>query len=111
MAVETIGLEEMEAHAEEAARLLRSLGNPHRLLVLCMLSAGEMSVGALNEALSLSQSALSQHLAVLREEGLVTTRREGQTIYYSMPEGPALEVLAVLNGIFCGQPKQSGGKS
>lgn len=110
MAAEAITLNEMEAHAEEAARLLRSLGNPHRLLVLCMLSAGEMSVGALNDALALSQSALSQHLAVLREEGLVSTRREGQTIFYSMPEGPALQVLSVLNGIFCEQPRNSRGK-
>lgn len=95
-------LEQMAAHAEEAARLLRSLGNPHRLLVLCLLTTGEMSVGALNESLPLSQSALSQHLAVLREEGLVSTRREGQTIYYSVPEGPALQVLEVLHGIYCG---------
>lgn len=94
----------MEAHAEEAARLLRSLGNPHRLLVLCMLSGGEMSVGGLNESLPLSQSALSQHLAVLREEGLVSTRREGQTIYYSVPEGPALKILEVLHGAYCVPP-------
>lgn len=91
----------MEAHAEEAARMLRSLGNPHRLLVLCMLAGGEMSVGALNESLPLSQSALSQHLAVLREEGLVLTRREGQTIYYSVPEGPAMKILDVLYGAYC----------
>ena len=91
----------MEDHAGEAARLLRSLGNPHRLLVLCMLSGGEMSVGALNESLPLSQSALSQHLAVLREEGLVGTRREGQTIYYSVPDGPALRILEVLHGTYC----------
>lgn len=91
----------MEAHAEEAARLLRSLGNPHRLMMLCMLSVNEMSVGALNEALPLSQSALSQHLAVLREEGLVATRREGQTIHYTVPDGPALRVLEVLYRLYC----------
>lgn len=91
----------MEAHAGDAARLLRSLGNPHRLLVLCMLSAGELSVGALNESLPLSQSALSQHLAVLREEGLVSTRRDGQTIYYSVPAGPALAILEVLHATYC----------
>lgn len=100
----------MEAHAEEAARLLRSLGNPNRLLVLCLLTSGEMSVGELNEALPLSQSALSQHLAVLREEGLVTTRREGQTIFYSVPPGPALDVLAVLHGIYCGPETGQRGK-
>lgn len=108
--VEAPGLEAMEAHAEEAARLLRSLGNPHRLLVLCMLTSGEMSVGALNEALPLSQSALSQHLAVLREEGLVKTRREGQVIFYSVPEGPALAVLGVLHGIYCGPDIEQRGK-
>ncbi|MDP2226265.1 MAG: metalloregulator ArsR/SmtB family transcription factor [Moraxellaceae bacterium] len=100
----------MEAHAEEAARLLRSLGNANRLMVLCLLTGGELSVGAINEALPLSQSALSQHLAVLREEGLVSTRREGQTIYYSVPPGPALEVLAVLHGIYCGPQTSPGGK-
>ncbi len=104
------GLAAMEAHAEEAARLLRSLGNPNRLLVLCLLTAGEMSVGELNEALPLSQSALSQHLAVLREEGLVATRREGQTIFYRVPPGPALDVLAVLHGIYCGPETGRRGK-
>lgn len=99
---DVMDLSRMEQHAEEAARLLRSLGNAHRLMVLCLLSSGEMSVGALNAALPLSQSALSQHLAVLREEGLVLTRREGQTIFYRVPPGPALEVLAVLHGVYCG---------
>lgn len=100
----------MEAHAEEAARLLRSLGNPNRLLVLCLLTAGEMSVSELNAALPLSQSALSQHLAVLREEGLVATRREAQTIFYRVPPGPALEVLALLHGIYCGPETGKRGK-
>lgn len=94
----------MAAHAEEAARLLRSLGNPHRLMVLCLLGNGELSVGALNAGLPLSQSALSQHLAVLRDEGLVATRREGQSIYYSVPPGPALEVLQVLHRVYCAAP-------
>jgi ArsR family transcriptional regulator, virulence genes transcriptional regulator len=100
----------MEAHAEEAARLLRSLANPNRLLVLCLLTAGEMSVSELNAALPLSQSALSQHLAVLREEGLVATRRDAQTIFYRVPAGPALEVLALLHGIYCGPESGKRGK-
>lgn len=91
----------MEGHAEAAARLLRSLANPHRLMVLCALSAGEMSVGELNAVVPLSQSALSQHLAVLREESLVSTRREGQTVYYSVPDSPALQILEVLHGAYC----------
>ncbi|MCC2639012.1 MAG: ArsR family transcriptional regulator [Moraxellaceae bacterium] len=97
----------MEGHAEDAARLLRSLGNPHRLMVLCALSSGERSVGELNGIVPLSQSALSQHLAVLREENLVGTRREGQTVYYSVPDGPALRILEVLYGAFCAAPGKS----
>ena len=68
----------MRRHAGSAAGLMRSLANPHRLMVLCALSEGEMSVGGLNRRVPLSQSALSQHLAVLRKEGLVRTRREAQ---------------------------------
>lgn len=94
----------MAQHADEAARLLRSLANPHRLMVLCLLGEGELSVGALNDSLPLSQSALSQHLAVLRDEGLVATRREGQTIYYSVPAGPALQILQVLHSVYCAAP-------
>lgn len=92
----------MSRHAESAAELLRALANPHRLLVLCMLGDGEMSVGALNERIPLSQSALSQHLAVLREDGLVETRRAAQTVYYRVASGPALDVIRVLYGHFCG---------
>lgn len=95
----------MAQHADEAARLLRSLANPHRLMVLCLLGEGELSVGALNDSLPLSQSALSQHLAVLRDEGLVATRREGQTIYYSVPAGPALQILQVLHSVYCTAPE------
>jgi DNA-binding transcriptional ArsR family regulator len=98
----------MEGHAEEAARLLRSLGNPHRLMVLCALCAGEMSVGELNAVVPLSQSALSQHLAVLREERLVNTRRDGQTVFYSVPDSPALRILEVLHGTFCAAPAKKG---
>jgi DNA-binding transcriptional ArsR family regulator len=91
----------MAAHAEDAARLLRSLANTHRLMILCLLGEGEQSVGTLNGMLPLSQSALSQHLAVLRDEGLVATRREGQSIYYSVPPGPAQEILQVLHRFYC----------
>lgn len=94
-------LADMEAHADEATRLLRSLANPHRLMLLCALTEGELSVGALNERVPLSQSALSQHLAVLREEGLVSTRRESQTIYYRVSDGPALKILDVLYTAYC----------
>ncbi len=93
--------DEMGRHAESAANLLKALANPHRLQILCVLGEGEFSVGALNERIPLSQSALSQHLAVLRADGLVSTRRESQTIFYRVMPGPALDVIRVLHGHFC----------
>jgi DNA-binding transcriptional ArsR family regulator len=94
-------IEEMHAHAGDAAQLLKTLGNEQRLLVLCNLVGGPLSVGELNERVELSQSALSQHLALLREAGLVETRREAQTIYYTLPPGPVTRVMAVLQDIYC----------
>jgi ArsR family transcriptional regulator, virulence genes transcriptional regulator len=91
----------MAAHAESAANLLRAMANPHRLQVLCVLGERELSVGELNERIPLSQSALSQHLAVLRDDGLVATRRESQTIHYRVQPGPALDVIRVLHDHFC----------
>lgn len=93
--------EAMRAHAADAARLLKALGNEKRLLLLCLLVEAERSVGELNARLDLSQSALSQHLAVLRADGLVTTRRDAQTIYYSLAEGPAQRILDTLYSIYC----------
>jgi len=92
---------EMHEHAGDAAQLLKALGNEQRLLVLCNLLAGPLSVGELNERVELSQSALSQHLALLREAGFVETRRDAQTIYYSLPPGPVTQVMAVLQDIYC----------
>ena len=92
---------EMHAHAGDAAQLLKTLGNEQRLLVLCNLLERPMTVGELNARMDLSQSALSQHLALLREAGLVETRREAQTIYYSLPPGPVTRVMAVLQDIYC----------
>ena len=93
--------EAIGVHASEAARVLKALANEKRLLLLCQLVEGERSVGELNAGIDLSQSALSQHLAVLREEGLVNTRREAQTIYYALAEGPAERILQTLHGIYC----------
>ena len=98
-------LDEMERHAGDAERLMRVLANRHRLMVLCALVGNEMSVGELNARVPLSQSALSQHLALMRTEGLVDTRRDGQTIYYRVADGPALQILNVLHGIFCSAPQ------
>ena len=91
----------MRAHAGEAARLLKALAHDQRLLVLCLLAEGELSVGEINRRVALSQSALSQHLARLRADGLVTTRREAQTIRYALADGPARAVVAALHGAYC----------
>ncbi|HSN72740.1 MAG TPA: metalloregulator ArsR/SmtB family transcription factor [Steroidobacteraceae bacterium] len=96
-----ISPDEMKEHAAEAAQLLKALGNEQRLQILCNLLEAPLSVGELNERIDLSQSALSQHLAVLREAGLVATRRDAQTIVYSLPEGPVTKVMAVLQQIYC----------
>ena len=91
----------VQEHAGEAAALLKALANDQRLLVLCALLDGPLSVGEINERVELSQSALSQHLAVLRTARIVTTRRESQTIYYALADGPALKVMEVLYEAFC----------
>lgn len=94
-------LEQMHEHAGEAADLLKALGNEQRLLILCNLLEQPLSVGELNQRVKLSQSALSQHLALLREAGLVHTRREAQSIYYSLPAGPVTRVMALLQELYC----------
>ena len=94
-------LAELQPRAEEAASLLRLLGNPHRLLILCALVEGELSVGQLQARLPLSQSALSQHLARLREAGVVLTRRAAQQIFYALPPGPVTAVMATLHRVYC----------
>ena len=91
----------MQEHVGDAAPLLKALGNDPRLLILCNLLEGPLSVGELNQRLDLSQSALSQHLALLRASGLVSTRREAQTIHYSLPDGPVVRVMALLQDIYC----------
>ena len=92
----------MQEGAAQAAALLRAVGNEHRLLVLCLLLAHEeMTVGALLEQVTLSQSALSQHLARLREAGVVLTRRAAQQIFYALPPGPVTAVMATLHRVYC----------
>ena len=95
-------MEQLQASAAQAAQLLRTMGNEHRLLVLChLIGEGEMSVSALLDRVPLSQSALSQHLAKMREEGLVTFRRESQTLYYRVANPDVARVLLTLKEIFC----------
>lgn len=92
---------ELQPLAREASGLLKTLGNEHRLLILCTLLEGERSVGDLVETVGLSQSALSQHLARLRRDGLVRTRRSSQTIYYRVAGAEAPAVLATLHSLYC----------
>ena len=95
-------VEQMSGHAEDAASLMKALGNESRLMILCLLADGERSVSDINEVVRLSQSALSQQLARLRGKGLVNTRRESQAIFYSLAEGPADQVIRLLHDIYCG---------
>ncbi len=102
---------QFEGRAAEAAKLLKAIGNEHRLLILChLMAAGELTVGALVAEVGLSQSALSQHLAKLREEGLVDYRREAQTLFYRVADPRAARLIALLRDIYCpdlraGDPK------
>lgn len=94
-------IEMMKQNAAAAAKLMRVLGNDSRLLILCYLDGKELSVSELNRCLDLSQSALSQHLAVLRRDGLVRTRRESQTIFYSLNGTTAITIIRTLHDLFC----------
>ncbi|MDE2306470.1 MAG: winged helix-turn-helix transcriptional regulator [Gammaproteobacteria bacterium] len=95
------GIAEVRSHAAGAAALLKALASEQRLAVLCALLDGPRSVGEINAAVPLSQSALSQHLAVLREAGVVTTEKKSQTVHYALAAGPALEIMGVLYRTFC----------
>jgi ArsR family transcriptional regulator, virulence genes transcriptional regulator len=92
---------DMQIHARAAANLLKAMANEHRLMIMCTLMDGELCVGELNERVPLSQSALSQHLASLREAGLVSTRKESQTVFYKVNGTEASKIIAVLQSIYC----------
>ena len=97
-----VDIQTFEAKAAEATKMLKLLANEHRLLVLCRLVAErEMTVGDIAGTVGLSQSALSQHLAKMRDDGLVATRRDGQTIYYRLADKNVARVLTLLKNIFC----------
>ena len=96
---------ELQDKAVDAANLLKSMSNESRLLILCNLAEGEKSVGELQDLVELSQSALSQHLAVLRRDGLVTTRRSAQSIFYSLASEPAKALMSTLYAYFCAREK------
>jgi DNA-binding transcriptional ArsR family regulator len=93
--------QKLEENAELAAKLLKSMSHPSRLMVLCHLMGEECSVSTLNQVIPLSQSALSQHLASLRQADLVDTRRESQVIYYRLKNRAVLEILRALYQIYC----------
>ena len=96
-----LDLESMQAGARQACRFMKVLANPDRLMILCQLTSGEMCVGDLESTLGITQPTLSQQLTVLREEGLVATRRQGKNVFYRVTSREALALLQVLHGEFC----------
>lgn len=100
-----MNLEELQNNAQRASALLKAMSNQHRLLILCQLVHGERSVGEMERTIGLSQSALSQHLARLRRDRLVKTRRQAQTIFYSLAGEEAGAVIETLYGLYCLPPE------
>lgn len=98
-------MQELMANSAEAEELLKALANCNRLMILCELRDGERSVSALERVVPLTQSALSQHLARLREGGIVSTRREAQTIYYSLADERVARLIETLHDLFCAPVK------
>lgn len=94
-------IEALRSNVKQATNLLKALANENRLMILCHLEGRELSVSELNACLDLSQSALSQHLAVLRRDKLVKTRRKSQTIYYSLNGEQARKMISTLHAIYC----------
>lgn len=102
-----MNIQDLKANSAEAEELLKALANSHRLMILCELKSGERSVSALERVVPLAQSALSQHLAKLREGGFVRTRREAQTIYYSLADARVSRLIDVLYELFCAPRKST----
>ena len=107
MAEVSVNAEQLKQAAWQASQLLKALANEYRLLILCNLMDGEKQVAELNELIELSQSSLSQHLARLREEGLVQTRRKSQMIFYSLAGTEVKQIISVLHGIYCKPAEQT----
>jgi DNA-binding transcriptional ArsR family regulator len=100
-----VDLSVLEREAEDTCMVLRAVANPHRLLILCCLSKREHSVKELEQKIDLGQSALSQHLARLRRDNLVATRRDAQTIYYSIGNARTVGLLEALSTAMCNEAK------
>lgn len=96
-----INVDIMTTAAGEASQFLKSLAHPHRLMIVCMMMEAERSVGELAKALGVRDSTVSQHLAVLRKDGVVVARRDGQTIWYTLGDGPARAIIATLYSAYC----------
>ncbi len=103
-----MNIAEIKKKAGAAERFLKALGNRYRLLILCELQQGELSVSDLQDRIGLSQSALSQHLARLRQDSLVSTRRQSQTIYYSLANQDVVRIISLLYELYC-TPRESRG--
>jgi DNA-binding transcriptional ArsR family regulator len=97
----------MEKHAEQAAAFLSALASPHRMRVLCQLTEGEKNVGELVEATGIAQTSMSQHLGKLKDEGIVTFRRDHRTLYYTIIDPLALSVMALLSDHYCKPRKKA----
>lgn len=97
----------MKDSADDACALLKAMANPHRLMIVCALTEGEQSVGALAQMLGARETLASQHLGLLRREGVVSARREGQQIFYGLQSGPARAVVETLARQFCSLPQAS----
>ncbi len=100
---EISNIEEMQLRAKDVSDLLKIMAHPERLMVLCQLTRGEVGAGQLQQGSSLSQSAFSQHLSVLRKHGLVVVRKESQLVYYSLADERSAQIIESLERIFCGK--------
>jgi DNA-binding transcriptional ArsR family regulator len=101
MAKQASRMRELQRSARRAAPLLKAMSNPSRLVILCQLAEGERSVGELEQEVGLSQSGISQHLAILRREHVVVTRRDKQTVFYSLASADVMALMATLHKVFC----------
>ncbi|MFT7132786.1 MAG: DNA-binding transcriptional ArsR family regulator [Cyclobacteriaceae bacterium] len=97
----SMNLDKMQEAAQKASELMKLLGHPDRLMILCELKSGEQSVGQLTDKIGISQSLVSQHLARMRYADVVSTRRDAQVVYYTLKEGPAAIMIDTTYNIFC----------
>jgi DNA-binding transcriptional ArsR family regulator len=102
-----LDLSALQASAHDACALLKALANPHRLMIVCTLIDGEQSVGALARVLGVRETLASQHLGLLRRDGVVAARRDGQTIYYGLQSDPARALVETLFRLFCTVPDRA----